>query len=71
MLLVLFALAVTLVGGWRGVRSLIALALTLAVIVKVVVPLILAGWDPAWASAAVECRFALGQSWAINVKIVS
>lgn len=48
MLLVLFALAVTVVGGWRGVRSLIALALTLAVIVKVVVPLILAGWDPAW-----------------------
>jgi uncharacterized membrane protein len=48
MLLALFALAVTLVGGWRGVRSLIALALTLAVIVKLVVPLILAGWDPAW-----------------------
>jgi uncharacterized membrane protein len=47
MLLALFALAVTLVGGWRGVRSLIALALTLAVIVKLVVPLILAGWDPA------------------------
>ena len=45
-MLVLFALAVTLVGGWRGVRSLIALALTLAVIVKVVVPLILAGWIP-------------------------
>ena len=38
----------TLVGGWRGVRSLIALALTLAVVVKLVVPLILAGWDPAW-----------------------
>ncbi len=48
MLLGLFALAVTLVGGWRGVRSLIALALTLAVIVKLVVPLILAGWNPAW-----------------------
>ena len=48
MLLALFALAVTLVGGWRGVRSLIALALTLAVIVKLVVPLILAGWNPAW-----------------------
>lgn len=47
MLLGLFALAVTLVGGWRGVRSLIALALTLAVVVKLVVPLILAGWDPA------------------------
>ena len=36
----------TVVGGWRGVRSLIALALTLAVIVKIVVPLILAGRDP-------------------------
>jgi uncharacterized membrane protein len=47
-LLGLFAAAVTLVGGWRGVRSLIALALTLAVVVRVVVPLILAGWDPAW-----------------------
>ena len=43
----LFAVAVTVVGGWRGVRSLIALALTLAVVVKIVVPLILAGWDPA------------------------
>ncbi len=48
LLLGLFAVAVTLVGGWRGVRSLIALALTLAVIVRIVVPLILAGWDPAW-----------------------
>ena len=42
----LFAAAVTLVGGWRGVRSLLALALTLGVIVRVVVPLILAGWSP-------------------------
>jgi len=48
LLLGLFALALTVVGGWRGVRSLIALALTLAVIVKLVVPLILAGWEPAW-----------------------
>jgi uncharacterized membrane protein len=45
-LLAIFAVAVTVVGGWRGVRSLIALALTLAVIVKIVVPLILAGRDP-------------------------
>ncbi len=47
LLLGIFAAAVILVGGWRGVRSLIALALTLAVIVKIVVPLILAGHDPA------------------------
>lgn len=52
LLLGLFAVAVTLVGGWRGVRSLIALALTLAVIVRIVVPLILAGWDPAWVAIA-------------------
>ena len=44
----LFAIAVVAVGGWRGVRSLIALALTLVVVVRLVVPLILAGWDPAW-----------------------
>lgn len=47
LLLTVFAVAVTIVGGWRGVRSLIALGLTLAVIVRLVVPLILAGWDPA------------------------
>jgi uncharacterized membrane protein len=41
-----FALFVMLVGGWRGVRSLLALALTLTVVGKVVVPLLLAGWDP-------------------------
>jgi uncharacterized membrane protein len=46
LLLAVFAVAVTVVGGWRGVRSLIALALTLAVIVKIVVPLVLAGWEP-------------------------
>ena len=46
LLVALFAVAVTVVGGWRGVRSLIALAFTLVVIVRIVVPLILAGWDP-------------------------
>lgn len=46
LLIAIFAIAVTVVGGWRGVRSLIALALTLAVVVKLVVPLILAGRDP-------------------------
>jgi uncharacterized membrane protein len=45
-LLGLFAVAVTVVGGWRGVRSLIGLALTLAVIIRIVVPLLLAGWNP-------------------------
>jgi len=48
----LFALAVTVVGGWRGVRSLLALALTLGVVVKLVVPLLLAGWDPVFLAVA-------------------
>lgn len=52
LLLGIFAVAVTVVGGWRGVRSLIALALTLAVVVKLVVPLILAGYEPALVAIA-------------------
>jgi uncharacterized membrane protein len=64
LLLGLFAVAVTVVGGWRGVRSLIALALTLAVIIRVVVPLLLSGWDPVWlavgaASAVTAATFLL------------
>jgi uncharacterized membrane protein len=47
LLLAIFAASVTIVGGWRGVRSLIALALTLVVVIRLVVPLILAGYDPA------------------------
>jgi uncharacterized membrane protein len=42
----LFAVSVVTVGGWRGVRSLLALVLILGVIVKIVIPLLLAGWDP-------------------------
>jgi uncharacterized membrane protein len=41
-----FAAAVVVVGGMRGMRSLVALALTLTVVVKVVVPLLLRGVDP-------------------------
>ena len=45
-LLALFAAAVILVGGWRGLKSLLALALTLMVVIKLVIPLLLRGWDP-------------------------
>lgn len=41
-----FAAAVIVVGGLRGARSVVALALTLAVVVKLVVPLLLRGVDP-------------------------
>ena len=42
----IFAGVVILIGGFRGMRSLIALAFTIAVILKVVVPLLLHGVDP-------------------------
>jgi uncharacterized membrane protein len=45
-LTIAFAILVSLVGGWRGVRSLLALALTLLVITKVVIPLLLRGYEP-------------------------
>ena len=41
-----FAMAVVAIGGLRGARSLVALALTLTVVVKLVVPLLLRGVDP-------------------------
>ena len=42
----LYGLGVIAVGGWRGLRSLLALALTLGVVTRIVVPLLLAGWEP-------------------------
>jgi uncharacterized membrane protein len=41
-----FALLVVLVAGWRGIRALVALALTVGVVIKVLLPLLIAGWDP-------------------------
>jgi uncharacterized membrane protein len=41
-----FAAAVIVVGGLRGARSLVALALTLTFVIKIVVPLLLRGVDP-------------------------
>jgi uncharacterized membrane protein len=41
-----FAAVVLLIGGLRGARSLVALGLTLAVVIKLVVPLLLRGVDP-------------------------
>ncbi len=42
----LFGLLVVLVSGWRGVRALVALAITMVVIVKILLPLLVRGWDP-------------------------
>ena len=45
-LVALFALAVIAVGGWRGARALVALGLTIAIILKILLPLIIRGVPP-------------------------
>ncbi len=44
--ILLFAIAVVLVGGARGLRALIALGLTIALILKVLIPLVIGGVAP-------------------------
>ena len=41
-----FAIVTILVAGWRGIRALVALALTLVLALKVLIPALLAGWNP-------------------------
>ena len=45
-LALVFALVTIAVAGWRGVRSLVALALSLVLAIRVLIPLLLAGWNP-------------------------
>jgi len=42
----LFVVAVVLVGGWRGARALLALALTIAIILRILIPLLVDGVPP-------------------------
>jgi uncharacterized membrane protein len=41
-----FVAAVVLVGGWRGLRALLGLALTIAILLRVLIPLLVAGVPP-------------------------
>jgi uncharacterized membrane protein len=43
---IVFVAAVVMVGGWRGVRALLALALTIAIILRVLIPLLVNGVPP-------------------------
>jgi uncharacterized membrane protein len=45
-LLGLFALVTVVVAGWRGLRALVSLALTLVLAIRVLIPLLLSGWQP-------------------------
>jgi len=46
LLSLVFVAAVILVGGWRGVRALLALALTIAIILRILIPLLVNGVPP-------------------------
>jgi uncharacterized membrane protein len=66
---VLFAAAVVLLGGWRGVGALTGLVLSLAVLVVFTLPSILHGNSPvavALTSAAVICLLALYLAHGVN-----
>jgi uncharacterized membrane protein len=41
-----FALLTIAVAGWRGLRALTSLAITLLIVVRILIPLLLAGWSP-------------------------
>ena len=41
-----FVAAVIVVGGWRGVRALLALGLTIAIILRILIPLLVIGVPP-------------------------
>jgi uncharacterized membrane protein len=45
-LALIFVIAVVAAGGWRGLRALLALGLTIAVVVRILVPLIVQGVPP-------------------------
>jgi uncharacterized membrane protein len=45
-LVILFAASVVVVGGWHGVRALLALGLTIVVILRILLPLMIAGVPP-------------------------
>lgn len=42
----LFAVVTIAVAGWRGLRALVSLALTLVLAIRVLIPLLLSGWQP-------------------------
>src|SRR5690606_26699936 len=56
----IFIVAVLVFGGWKGARSLLALAASFLVLIYVLVPGLLAGWNPLLASALVAGAILFG-----------
>jgi len=53
LLAALFVAAVVVVGGWRGLRALLGLALTIAILLRVLIPLLVLGVPPIPAAVVV------------------
>jgi uncharacterized membrane protein len=53
LLAALFVAAVVVVGGWRGLRALLGLALTIAILLRVLIPLLVVGVPPIPAAVVV------------------
>lgn len=58
-LVVLFAAMVILLGGWKGLRSLIALAISFGAIFYILIPGLLNGWHPIVLSTSVAAAILL------------
>ncbi len=74
----LFVLATLLISGWKGLRSLLAMAYSLGVIVFYIIPRILAGQDPVWVSVTgaivllgVTLYFTYGLTWKTHAAVIS
>lgn len=57
-LIMLFLLLLVIIGGVKGVKSVLTLALTAAAVIWVLLPMILAGWNPVFASTGVGVAIA-------------
>ena len=55
----LFVVIVLLVGGKKGLLSLLSLTLTFLLIIKVLVPLLFKGWDPLWTGISIAALILL------------
>lgn len=53
-LTIIFILVVLVIGGKKGFFSILSLALTFFLIIKVLVPLVFRGWDPLWTGIGIS-----------------
>lgn len=53
-LAIIFVLVVLIIGGKKGFFSILSLALTFFLIIKVLVPLVFRGWDPLWTGIGIS-----------------